>query len=89
MTEVDQGRLIGLLERLVAVDSQNPPGREAAMIPLLESQLKDSGFEVAVQEIMPERPNFVATLRHGDGPTFAFNTHTDTVPAGTGWTGSP
>ena len=33
------GRLVGLLERLVAIDTQNPPGREAEAAALLAVEL--------------------------------------------------
>jgi acetylornithine deacetylase/succinyl-diaminopimelate desuccinylase-like protein len=40
----DVARLAGLLERLVAIDTQNPPGREAEAAALIASQLEAIGF---------------------------------------------
>ena len=38
---------------------------------------------------MPGRTNVVGVLDNGPGPAFAFNTHIDVVPAGSGWTSDP
>jgi hypothetical protein len=39
---LDVARLAGLLEQLVAVDTQNPPGREAEAAALLASERQDA-----------------------------------------------
>jgi acetylornithine deacetylase/succinyl-diaminopimelate desuccinylase len=85
----DIARLAGLLERLVAVDTQNPPGREAEAAALLASELNASGFAAEVRPIADGRANVVGRIDNGDGPCFAFNSHMDTVPAGGGWTSDP
>ena len=40
----DVARLAGLLERLIAIDTQNPPGREVEAAALLASELEAIGF---------------------------------------------
>ena len=35
------------------------------------------------------RANVVGVFENGPGPSFAFNTHIDVVPAGDGWNGDP
>src|SRR5206468_8605296 len=40
-----------------------------------------NGIEVELYAREPERPNVVARLRGGDGPSLAFLSHTDTVLA--------
>lgn len=86
---IDRARLIARLTRLCAADTQNPPGEEArAALPLAE-ELRGFGFEVALVDILPGRPNLIATLSNGAGPRFCFNTHYDVVQAGTGWTTPP
>lgn len=86
---LDGARLVRRLETLCAADTQNPPGHEArAALPLAE-ELRGLGFEVALPEVFPGRPNLVATLANGAGPRFAFNTHCDVVQAGEGWTTPP
>ena len=78
-----------LLERLVAIDTQNPPGAEVEAARLLESVLAGIGFEAAAEEYAPGRANVAGRIDNGPGPVFAFNTHMDVVPAGEGWTRDP
>ena len=85
----DVARLAGLLERLVAIDTQNPPGRETEAAALLSSELEAIGFAAEVRPLADGRANVVGRIDNGDGPLFAFNSHMDTVPVGSGWTGSP
>lgn len=85
----DVGRLVSLLERLVAIDTQNPPGREAQGAELLAHELSGAGFEVEVRSVAEGRSNVVAKLENGEGPRFAFNSHIDTVPTGGGWSSDP
>jgi succinyl-diaminopimelate desuccinylase len=88
-TEPDVDRLVGLLERLVAIDTQNPPGREAEAAALLASELDSLGFVTEIRPLAQDRANVVARLDNGAGPCFAFNSHMDTVPAGAGWRTDP
>jgi|SRR5947209_7869515 len=85
----DGGRLVSLLERLVAIDTQNPPGREAEGAHLLARELAGAGFDVDVRPVTEGRSNVVAKFDNGEGPCFAFNSHIDTVPTGSGWTSDP
>ena len=87
--EPDIGRLVGLLERLFAIDTQNPPGREAEAAALLATELEGMGFATEVRPLFEGRANVVARLDNGAGPYFAFNSHMDTVPVGGGWTSDP
>ena len=82
-------RLIGTLERLVAANTENPPGREIEAARYLAAELAAIGCHVDMQEISEGRPNVIARLDNGAGPTFAFNSHMDVVPAGLGWTSDP
>jgi succinyl-diaminopimelate desuccinylase len=86
---LDVARLTGLLERLVAIDTQNPPGREVEAAALLASKLEAIGFATKVRPLADGRVNVVARIDNGDGPCFAFNSHMDTVPVGGGWTTDP
>jgi acetylornithine deacetylase/succinyl-diaminopimelate desuccinylase len=89
MSEPDLGRLIGLLERLVALDTQNPPGREIEAAELLAAELTALGFATEIRPLGPGRANVLGRLDNGPGPAFALNSHMDTVPAGGGWTSDP
>jgi len=85
----DAARLTSLLERLVAIDTQNPPGGEAEAAALLASELGAIGFATEVRPLADGRANVVGQIDNGDGPCFVFNSHMDTVPAGGGWTNDP
>jgi len=85
----DPAQILGLLERLVAFDTQNPPGQEIDAARYLAATVAGFGFTAELQEIADGRANVVARLDNGRGPTLAFNSHIDTVPVGTGWSGDP
>jgi acetylornithine deacetylase/succinyl-diaminopimelate desuccinylase family protein len=85
----DLARMKRDLADLVAIDSQNPPGREREVAERVRDLVVPSGYEVVLAEYAPGRANVVARLSNGPGPTFAFNTHMDVVPAGGGWSGDP
>ena len=77
------------LERLVAVDAQNPPGREAAAAALLAFEFEAIGFATEVRPVADGRANVVERIDDAPGPCFAFDSHMNTVPVGGGWTSDP
>jgi acetylornithine deacetylase/succinyl-diaminopimelate desuccinylase len=77
------------LAALVAIDSQNPPGREVEAAGFLQDLIETAGFDVSSAEYKPGRVNLIARLENGSGPVFAFNTHMDVVPVGEGWSSDP
>lgn len=85
----DRQRVLERLERLIAFKSENPPGQEAEAIQYLSDVFRGVGLQVEIQEFAPGRTNVVARLENGPGPTLAFNSHVDVVPAGGGWTSDP
>ncbi len=88
-SDLDAARIKGLLERLVGFDTQNPPGRELEAAHFILAELQSIGCRAEAVDIMPGRTNVVGIFDNGPGPTFAFNTHIDVVPAGEGWTSDP
>ena len=78
-----------LLGGLISFASENPPGREAQVALYLGEVMTALGFDVQTPEVAPGRRNVVARFDNDDGPTLAFNSHLDVVPAGSGWTGDP
>ena len=70
-----------LLQRLIRVDTTNPPGNETAAAELLREYLEASGIECELIARIPERANLVARIPGGDGPTLLFLGHTDVVLA--------
>ena len=71
-----------LLQRLIRVDTTNPPGNETAAAELLREYLEAAGVECELYAKSPERANLVARIRgRGDGASLAFLSHTDVVLA--------
>src|SRR3954454_11230694 len=70
-----------LLQRLIACDTSNPPGREAQAAAILEAYLQPFGIECERVAKDPERPNLLARLRGRGGPSLAFLAHLDVVQA--------
>jgi acetylornithine deacetylase/succinyl-diaminopimelate desuccinylase-like protein len=70
-----------LLQRLIRVDTTNPPGNETAAAELLRDYLEASGLDCELIAKVPERANLVARLPGGDGPSLLFLGHTDVVLA--------
>ncbi|HEX8592600.1 MAG TPA: M20 family metallopeptidase [Pseudomonas sp.] len=77
------------LAALVAINTENPPGHELEAAQHLKVLLEAEGFDLSLSEYKPGRVNVIAAFANGPGPTFAFNTHIDTVPAGEGWSTDP
>jgi acetylornithine deacetylase/succinyl-diaminopimelate desuccinylase-like protein len=82
---------VDLLQRLIRIDTSNPPGNEGDAQVLLRDLLADAGFECELAARDPDRPNLVARLR-GDSPgaVLCLLSHVDTVPADRGdWSTDP
>jgi acetylornithine deacetylase/succinyl-diaminopimelate desuccinylase-like protein len=82
---------VGLLQRLIRIDTSNPPGNEGEAQSVLRDLLADAGFECELAARDPARPNLVARLRGGaPGPVLCLLGHADTVPADPAdWSGDP
>ncbi len=73
---------VELLQRLIRLDTANPPGDEQPVQELLAEMLDAAGFECELLAAAPGRPNLVARLRGAErGPTLCLLGHADTVPA--------
>ncbi|ELZ84960.1 acetylornithine deacetylase [Haloferax gibbonsii ATCC 33959] len=74
--------LLSLLTSLVEIDTENPPGDEAAAATFVYDWLESRGVSATlVEEPYPDRPQVAA--RVGDGePSVVLNGHLDVVPAG-------
>lgn len=70
-----------LLQRLIRVDTTNPPGNETAAAELLREYLEASGVACELFAKVPERANLVARIPGGDGPSLLLLSHTDVVLA--------
>lgn len=87
--QVNSVRMKQDLATLVAINTENPPGQEREAAECVAGWLQAAGYDLSFSEYAPGRTNVIAVLKNGPGPCFAFNTHLDTVPAGTGWSSDP
>ena len=85
MIEISRDALIEALSELVRISSINPdlvPGAngESEIAQAIATRLrKTPGITVELQEVVPGRPNVVASVGSGQGQTLMLNGHTDTV----------
>jgi acetylornithine deacetylase/succinyl-diaminopimelate desuccinylase-like protein len=71
-----------LLAELIAVDTSNPPGNEAAAARVAERWLREAGIESRLLEPAPGRAHLVARLKgSGKARPVLVLAHLDTVPA--------
>jgi acetylornithine deacetylase/succinyl-diaminopimelate desuccinylase-like protein len=73
--------VVALLQALIRCDTSNPPGNETPAALVLRAFLEARGVECRLLAKEPGRANLVARVRGGSGPTLAFLTHLDVVPA--------
>jgi acetylornithine deacetylase/succinyl-diaminopimelate desuccinylase family protein len=92
---INRNRLIKLTQKVLSIDSQNPPGNEVAIAALVAKDMKTLGLDVKVVTYQKHRPNVIATLRGSLTRKVAareallITPHTDTVPVGKGWKFGP
>jgi acetylornithine deacetylase/succinyl-diaminopimelate desuccinylase-like protein len=82
---------VGVLRKLIRVDTVNPPGNETRAAEVLQAYLEEAGVECRLLAKVPERANLVARIPgRADGPTLLLLSHTDTVLADPGeWSVDP
>ena len=73
---------VQLTQRLIAIDTSNPPGNETALARVLQAYLAEAGVDAELHGETPDRMNLVARLK-GDrpGPRVLLLSHEDVVPA--------
>ena len=82
----DAGEALALTRRLLALNTINPPGDEAAAIELVGTLLAAAGFSTRLVDLAPGRPNLVARIggSDGDAPALGFTGHLDFVSTSAG-----
>ena len=82
---------VELLQRLIRVDTTNPPGDEGALVGYLDGLLREAGIATTLVESAPGRPNLIARLPGGGSARpLLMQGHLDVVPASEhGWTHPP
>lgn len=91
---VSRDEAAALLADLVAIDSQNPPGREKPIAEHIVDRLEGWGIDARLFERPdPDRPQVIAEVGEGDpgAGTLILNGHIDVVPPGEAeqWTHDP
>lgn len=77
---------INLLQKLIKIDSQNPPGNERKIIYFIRDYLKDLGVASKIYEFKKDRLNLVCKLTSKNSrKKILFSPHVDTVPATGKW----
>ena len=83
-------RLVRLAQRLVRINSENPPGDERAVAAFVAGTLKRAGLRPRRIRFSPKRDNVLAVLKGRSARSSLLITpHLDTVPAGRGWRVKP
>ncbi|HSR12194.1 MAG TPA: M20 family metallopeptidase [Thermodesulfobacteriota bacterium] len=83
--EKSKQQLLADLCDLIAINTSNPPGREAAAARLVIDRMTSIGGACSLQEFAPERANAECRFRFSspeEGPCLVFNSHIDVVPEG-------
>ncbi len=85
-----EAEAVEFLREMVRTPSVNPPGDYEAIVDLVRSRYESYGWDVEIShaplELLDElnlphpRPNVLAYVTRGNGPTIALNAHLDTVP---------
>ena len=91
---IKENRLISLTQKVLQINSENPPGNELALSKFIEKDMRSLGFPVKTYTFAKARPNVVAVLK-GKNKKLAskkailITPHFDTVPFGKGWKHDP
>jgi succinyl-diaminopimelate desuccinylase len=77
---------INLLQKLIKIDSQNPPGNEKKIIYFIRDYLGKLGVASRIYEFKKDRLNLVCKLTSNNSrKKILFTPHVDTVPATGAW----
>ncbi len=83
---VNKKRLIKLTQRLIRIDSQNPPGDEFCIANFVKDYIKDLGLRPIIYKFKKRRSNVVARLGGRNKQySLLITPHLDTVPKGQNW----
>lgn len=81
---------VALLQKLIRIDSQNPPGNERKIICFIKTYLKKLGVASKIYEFKKNRLNLICNLASINAKRrIIFTPHVDTVPASGKWKFSP
>ena len=88
ISSIDEGDIVDLTRKLIDIPSVNPPGNEKPVAELIARYLSKFKIDADVREVLPGRPNVVASIEgESNERRLIFDGHMDVVPAGEGWDG--
>lgn len=83
---VNKNRLIKLTQRLIRLNSENPPGDESRIAGFVKDYLDKLGLKTKIYEFKNKRANVIAFLEGRDRKrSLLISPHLDTVPKGQNW----
>jgi len=83
---INKNRLIRLTQRLIRIDSQNPPGDEIRIGSFVKSYLAALSLKPKIYEFKKRRTNILVTLEgRKKKRSLLLTPHLDTVPQGRSW----
>lgn len=87
---INKIRLVRLAQKLVGINSENPPGDESHLANFVQGYLKRLGLRTRIYEFRKKRANVVGYLeKEGNKRALLITPHLDTVPAGKNWKVDP
>ena len=87
---VNKARLIRLTQKLLSIDSQNPPGDEFEIAHFVRGYFKKLGLKTKVYEFEKRRTNILAYFPgRSSRCSLLITPHLDTVPKGKSWNVDP
>jgi succinyl-diaminopimelate desuccinylase len=83
-------RLVSLTQKLIRINSENPPGDESRIAGFVQRYLKKLGIKTKIYAFKRKRPNVLAQLRgRNKRYSLLITPHLDTVPSGQSWKMDP
>jgi succinyl-diaminopimelate desuccinylase len=87
---VNKKRLTQTMQKLISLDSQNPPGDEKSVGAFVCDYLKALGLQTKTYSFSDKRTNVLATIKgRRRAHSLLLTPHLDTVPAGKNWKTNP
>ena len=84
LERLDLDRAVDLVRQVCRIPSVL--GQEGDLATFLADVMRDSGFEsVALEPVLPGRPNAIGEISMGPGPRLVLTGHMDTKPESHGW----
>jgi acetylornithine deacetylase/succinyl-diaminopimelate desuccinylase-like protein len=84
LEHLDLDRAVDLVRQVCRIPSVL--GQEGELAAFLSDVMRDSGFEsVALEPVLPGRPNAIGEISMGPGPRVVLTGHLDTKPESHGW----